>query len=162
MSTFEQENYRWRETYFVLFDATNRPQIGEVEQALRGLSSHFDLANLEADELGRFESVTLLAPDDFAALDISYLEGDEVLEHIAQLAEELIHTAESPEEKEKLSRLPMLTARFDVMHFQQVASEGDEDEADEMFDPSALIVVLEALSQLTGGVGVDPQSGSLL
>ena len=37
-----------------------------------------------------------------------------------------------------------------------------EDEADEMLDPSALLIVLDALVELTGGVGVDPQSGTLL
>ena len=161
MSTFERDDYRWRETYFVLFDVAHRPAMEDVEKALHELSSRFVLANPVADELGRFDSVTLLAPDDFAALDISYLEGDEVLEHVVQLAEELNLSAESPEERAKLERIPACTARFDVMHFQQVESGGDE-EAEEMFDPSALIVVLEALSGLTDGVGVDPQSGSLI
>ncbi len=31
-----------------------------------------------------------------------------------------------------------------------------------MLDPSTLLLVLDALAELTGGVGIDPQSGSLM
>ena len=31
-----------------------------------------------------------------------------------------------------------------------------------MLDPSALLIVLETLAKLTGGVAVDPQSGTVL
>ena len=47
-----------------------------------------------------------------------------------------------------------------LIHFAEVADGADD--SDEMLDPSALLLVLEALVQLTGGVGVDPQSGSLI
>jgi len=33
---------------------------------------------------------------------------------------------------------------------------------DETFDPSALLMVIEALAKLTGGVAVDPQSGTIM
>jgi hypothetical protein len=36
------------------------------------------------------------------------------------------------------------------------------EEADEVFDPSTLLLVLEALVDLTGGIAVDPQSGTIL
>ncbi len=32
MSTFERENFQWRETYFVLFDADKRPTLARVEK----------------------------------------------------------------------------------------------------------------------------------
>jgi hypothetical protein len=48
------------------------------------------------------------------------------------------------------------------MHFQQCTPDEDEDEMDGMFDPSALLIVLDALVQLTDGIGIDPQSGSML
>ncbi len=162
MSTFERGNYRWRETYFVLFEQSRRPSLDTVQQTLQRLSDRFLLSNAEADEAGKFESLTLLAPEDCAALDIAYLEGPEVAEQVEQLVEELRHAVESPDDEKKLARLPQCTARFDVMHFQDVEAAADEDEIDEMFDPSALIVVLEALCNLTGGIGVDPQAGSLL
>jgi hypothetical protein len=35
MSLFENELYRWRETYFVLFDSKNRPAAKQVIDALQ-------------------------------------------------------------------------------------------------------------------------------
>jgi len=53
--------------------------------------------------------------------------------------------------------------RFDVLHFEQVTEPGDEDEAgDEMLDPGAILLVLAALAKLTGGVAIDPQSGTVI
>ena len=55
-------------------------------------------------------------------------------------------------------------ARLDVMHFEMM-SDGDdldEDEMDEMFDPSCLLMVVESLVELTRGVAIDPASGAIL
>jgi hypothetical protein len=65
----------------------------------------------------------------------------------------------------KLKKLQKFDARFDVLHFQDVAagdSSGDDDEMEEMFDPSALLLVLDALVDLTAGIAVDPQSGTMV
>jgi len=109
----------------------------------------------------------VLSPDDYAALDISYETGEEVVEQGAALYEELKSSATDAEERAKLNRLPKLDARFDLLHFEQVTNGeagvgGAEDELDEMLDPSALLIVLDALVELTKGVGVDPQSGTVL
>ena len=80
MSTFEREDFRWRETYFILFDSAARPTLQRVEKALKNLNSNFEIVNQRADDQGRFDSLTCLSPDDYAALDISYLEGEEVIE----------------------------------------------------------------------------------
>ena len=49
------------------------------------------------------------------------------------------------------------------MHFEQLSADAaDSDEPDEMFDPSALLIVLDHLIELTDGVAVDPQAGTLL
>jgi hypothetical protein len=79
MSTFEREGFRWRETYFVLFDSCRRPTLNRAVALLRELSSRFELTGGLADEDGRFESITVLSPDDYAALDISYESGEEVV-----------------------------------------------------------------------------------
>jgi len=167
MSTFERDEFKWRETYFVMFDSSRRPSLKKVERVLQGLSDRFELTNAVADEDGRFESVTVLSPDDYAALDISYETGEEVVEQGAALYEELKSSATDAEERAKLNRLPKLDARFDLLHFEQVTNGeagvgGAEDELDEMLDPSALLIVLDALVELTKGVGVDPQSGTVL
>jgi hypothetical protein len=162
MSTFERDEFKWRETYFVMFDSAKRPTLKTVERVLRELSERFELSNGSADEDGRFESITIMSPDDYAALDISFESGEEVLEQGAALEQEMKSSATDEEERVRLARLPKCDARFDLLHFEQVTDDEPEDEADEMLDPSALLIVLDALVELTGGVGVDPQSGTLL
>jgi hypothetical protein len=162
MSMFENDQYRWRETYFVLFESSKRPTLERVHQTLSKLNSRFAMTNLSADECGRFESMTVLSPDDFAALDISYITGEEVLEQGADLAEEMETSDARPEDRARLARIRQFDARFDVLHFEQVVNFDEDEETDEMLDPSALLVVLEALAKETGGVVVDPQAGAFL
>jgi hypothetical protein len=162
MSMFENDQYRWRETYFVLFDASNRPTLEKLQQTLSKLNTRFTLTNLAADPSGRVESMTVLSPDDFAALDVSYLEGDEVREQVAVLVEEMETTDCRPEDRVRLARLRQCDGRFDVLHFEQIVNFQDEDESDEILDPSALLVVLEALARETDGLAVDPQTSTFL
>jgi hypothetical protein len=161
MSTFEREEFKWRETYFVLFDSARRPTLATVEATLRDLNDRFQLLNPRADEDGRFESITVLSPDDYAALDISYESGEEVREQGTALALEMKSSAADAEERAKVARLSECDARFDLLHFEQTVDDEPGDE-DEMLDPSALLIVLDALVELTRGVGVDPQSGTVL
>ncbi len=162
MSMFENDNYRWRETYFVQFDPKRRPRLEQVERRLAAMGDQFELTSARADEQGRFESLTILARDDFAALDISYIEGDEVLEQGEQFAADLTTSACEAEDKSKLALLRSYGGRFDVLHFEQVAEAGEREDSDEMLDPSALLLVLDILVELTDGVAVDPQCGTLM
>ena len=162
MSMFENDQYRWRETFFVLFDSSKRPTLERIQQVLSGLNNHFTLTNLNADDSGDFESLTLLSPDDFAAMDICYMSGEEVLEQVAELAEEMETSDCQADERAKLDRIRQYDGRFDVLHFEQIVKFDDESESDEMLDPSALLVVLEALAKATDGITVDPQAGSFL
>jgi hypothetical protein len=161
MSMFEDEHYRWRETYFVLFDAKKRPNQEKMKKVLSGLSDRYQMANFTADSHGLFESGTVLSPDDFAALDVCYVGGDEVQEQVAQLVAEMQLTLLEPDDQQKLQRIARSTGRFDVLHFEQL-TEGDSEEEDEMLDPSAMLVVLSALAKLTDGIAVDPQSGTMM
>lgn len=163
MSMFEDTSYRWRETYFVLFGAKNRPKLAAVREALAKLSDRYDLINPCADEQGYFESVTLLSPDDFSALDICYTTGEEVREHVASLLGELETVSREADKKADLQRAKSCDARFDVLHFEQLTEEpGADDELDEMLDPSALLLVLGTLANLTDGLAIDPQAGAIL
>ena len=165
MSMFEDSQYRWRETYFVLFDSANRPTLEAVEQALSKLNEHYLLRNSSAGEQGRFDSLTLLSPHDFAALDICYTVGDEVLDHAAELAKEMGPAACGVAETDPLKRVLQYDGRFDVLHFEQVSGLEEEDqgdESDDMLDPSALLLVLAALAKITDGVAIDPQAGAFL
>ena len=160
MSTFEDSRYRWRETYFVLFDAKRRPTLKSVTKMLSALNKRFELTNLGADSHGKIDSLTLISPDDFAALDICYLGGAEVLEQGAPLVDDLkkLGAQAPPVPWEQIKKYD---GRFDVLHFERVPEgPGEDSDEEEMLDPSALLVVLGALARLTGGVAIDPQAGT--
>jgi len=163
MSLFEDPHYRWRETYFIYFPADHRPSLDKTCQTLSMLGDHFELTNASADNRGRFESITIRARDEFAAIDVSYLEGDEVTEQVAQLAREVAHGCCVENESSKLAVLRRASARLDLLHFEEVTDEEEsEDEPEGMLDPSALLLVLDALAELCEGVAVDPQTGTLM
>ncbi len=162
MSTFERDNYRWRETYWVLFDSSQRPSAEALKQGLAGLNEHFEICNFQVDDDGEFESATLVAPEAYAALDISYLAGEEVLEQSAALHDEMRDMVVDEAEMQRLSRLPVCDARFDVLHFEEVVAGGDDEVEGGMLDPSALLLVLTLLGQLTDGLAIDPQAGTIM
>jgi hypothetical protein len=161
MSTFENQEYKWRETYFVLFDSARRPLLEQVKQRLARLNSRFVLSGGEADEAGRFGSITLRSPQDYAAMDISYEAGDEVAEQVSELQREMKGSVDAAD-RPKYEKLGRCNAKIDILHFEQVAGNEGDDEEGEMLDPSALLSVMDTLVELTHGVGIDPQSGCLM
>ncbi|HEX7446199.1 MAG TPA: hypothetical protein VF306_01565 [Pirellulales bacterium] len=157
MST--DDRYEWRETYFVLFPSEKRPSLGAVEKAVRKVGAHLQFSGQEADDQGRIEAINVQSPGDYSALEIDYHSGDEVTLQVEELTQQL---RSDRAERDRLARLKACDARFEIMHFEIMAEDMSSDENDEVFDPSALLVVLDALVELTDGVGVDPQSGTLL
>ncbi len=163
MSMFEDSRYRWRETYFVLFDARKRPKLTGVAKTLSALNKRFQLANLSADSQDRIDSLTLISPDDYAALDICYTGGAEVVEQAASLVEDLKKAGSDVPPPVPWEQIKRYDGRFDVLHFEQVPEDVEDDaEDDGMLDPSALLIVLGALARLVGGVAIDPQAGTFL
>lgn len=123
----------------------------------------YEISDQTADDDGNMLSMTVVAPDDFSALDISYIAGDEVVDESNSLLEELVAEGVTPEERETIDNAASFDARFDIMHFQRmVEGDGGEEDGMELFDPSALLKVLECLCNLTDGISLDPQSGTLL
>jgi hypothetical protein len=161
MSTFEDNNYRWRETYFVLFDLKKRPKLSSVAKTIQALNHRYELRNLSADDHERIESLTIISPEDYAALDICFTCGDEVREQVANLVGDLKKSVSDAAPPVSVEELLSYNGRFDVLHFERIA-ELSEEEDEEMLDPSALLLVLETLAKLTGGVAIDPQSGTIL
>lgn len=82
MNDGNDDQLEWRDTYFVLFQQANRPTLTQVEAAITESSRRLKLENLEADEDGMFESVLVHAPQDNAAVEISYEMGDAVIEQM--------------------------------------------------------------------------------
>lgn len=163
MSLFENDQYRWRETYFVLFDARNRPTADATVQTLQQFNERYQIRDIRQDDQGRLESLTIISPDDYAAMDLTFVTGEEVREHTVELVEEMSPLV-ATDEQTKLKKLPEFDARLDIFHFEQLVweSPGDDEEMDEFMDPGSLLIVLEQLARLTKGVGVDQESGTLI
>ncbi len=159
MSLFEDSSYRWRETYFVLFNDRNRPPVAAFEESLRSLGDRFEVKEVRTDDEGNFESATLLSPYDFAAMDITFMAGEDVSLQVEEMLAELKRMPMSAEEKQKLQRLTSCDARYEVYHFEQVSP---DEEDDECLDPGGLLLVLQKIAGLVDGVSIDPQSGTLM
>jgi hypothetical protein len=157
--SMESDEYHWRETYYVLFRLSRRPSGVQVQRALRKLRNKIELKNLQSDDDGKFESLLIESPDDYAALEVSFETGDAVVEQAHELAKQLKGEADS----RQLAQLVKADARLDVMHFEHVVADAaSDDELDEMLDPGCLLMVVEALVELTDGIAVDPVSGDIL
>lgn len=160
MSLFEDDRYHWRETFFVLFKQPTRPRADAVVKAVAEQDDRFEVTNVEADEAGRLESLTLRSPEDSSAMDITYVLGDEVTEQVEELLRSMAKNTISDEDRDKMNFLGECDARYDIFHFEEL-SFGDED-PDDVLDPGALLLVMERLVGLCQGVGVDPQSSSFM
>lgn len=179
----------WRETYFVLFHHHDRPTLTQVERAIGEADPRLKIENLVADDDGLSRSLLVQAPEDNAALEVSYESGDAVSEQSVELAKSLQKTLEG----DRLAQLFRADARLDIMHFERIEPgaatglgafaddlagdpwagddfggdpDGDDfaepDFASEGFDPASLITVVEALARLTEGLPIDPAAGDVL
>ena len=163
MSLFENSEYQWRETFFVMFDAAKRPHADSLAKQLKSLGSRIEVIDVRADDEGLFESLTVVSPEDFAAMDISCVTGEEVIEQAPTLVDEIRTGTETAEEKDMLKRIGKATGRLDVFHFErQTIGFGDDMDEDGLMDPGGLLIVLRHLEKLCHGVVVDPQAGALL
>lgn len=155
MSLFEQaDRFQWRDTWFVWLKSANRPTAEAVKQALDSGDDRHSFENMNADENGLFDSVTVIASHDGAAMDISFVDGSDVAEAAVNFATE--NSPDDEEEQEQLKVLVSCDARFEVYHFEEI-NENDSDS----IDPGALLIVLDTLAELCDGVTTDPQSDSL-
>src|SRR3569623_473116 len=114
MSLFANGRYQWRETYFVLFDHRQRPKAEDVKRLLCELGPRMEIAELQADEAGLLEAMTVLSHADAAGMDITYDEGDEVKEQIVQLRLEWKSKRPDKKEAPHLERALHADARFEI------------------------------------------------
>ena len=164
MSLFENDEYQWRETYFVLFDLAKRPKSAEFQAFLGEQNKGYEIRDIRENDEGEFESLTLISRDDYAAMDLTCTSGEAVQEQIVELADKMKELA-GPDEIEAIDKIPEMTGRLEIYHFEQmvfVGSSGEDDEMDDFMDPGSLLVVLERIAELVDGIVVDPQSNSLM
>ena len=162
MSLFAHPEYRWRETYCVLFKEEYRPTSMDIEAACLRLGDRYQLKEVHGNDDGLLDSLTMLSPADFAAMDFSFVSGEEVQEQLDELLVELKSTQLDEDEKAKFERLKTCNARFDIYHFEQLVDLFAGDDGEEYLDPAALLVVLNWFSGLCNGVGIDPQANTIM
>ncbi len=158
MSLFEDPRYVYRDTFFVLFQDENRPTADQVKRALGDLGNRYTISDcrLVAENL---ESITVVSPYDFSAMDITYVAGDEVLGQVKELMQQFKAITLMGDDAKKLQQLSKANARFDIFHFEKLNQDEDDDQ---QLDPGGLLLVVERLADLVKGVGLDPQSLSLM
>jgi len=163
MSLFEDDRYQYRETCFVLFSRERLPEAATLVRLLRMLGDRYQVDAPECDAEGRFEAISIRCPQDHSAMDVSYVEGEDVTEQIDELREDFRQVTLTEAERRKLASLDQYDARLDVFHFEELsASDSEDDESEGSMDPGAMLLVLQRLTEMTGGVGIDPQSSSIL
>ena len=162
MSLFENPEYRWRETFLVLFRDGQRPSTDAFRKTMERLGDRYEIDTVVENDRSQLESLTLLAPADNAAMDISFVEGEEVAEQLEELRRQISEDDVMPEEEEKMAMLDQCDVRFDILHFEHVQDFLEEEEDDEFMDPGGLLIVAETISALCQGVAVDPQSGTFV
>src|SRR5262245_12999334 len=133
MSLFADGRYQWRETYFVLFDRQHRPKGADVKKSLAELAPKVEVLDVQSDDHGLVDSMTILAHADAAGMDVTYVEGDEVREQLAELKKEWKGQTFTGDEKTKVEHALRATARLDVYHFEELGDGFlDEEEEDHL------------------------------
>jgi hypothetical protein len=181
----------WLETYFILFPSKRRPTLTQVERALTAASPRLRLENLAADDDGLFESVLVESPEDNAAVEVSFEMGDAIAEQNMQWAKDLqgklspkqlqlIVSADARLDVAHFERVPKggagsqpkpVTRDVDADDFGSEAAWDDDEFGDddvdmeaamEVFDPTCLLTVVDALRGLTKGLTFDPAAGEIV
>ena len=159
MSLFEDSRFIYRDTFFVFFQQQHRPTLKQMEAMLVGLGSKYEVSS-PRESAGKFESITVHSPQDYSAMDIVFIDGEEVRDQIQELKIEFKAMTLTGDDHKKITSLEKCDNRLDVFHFAELSNE--EDDEDEILDPGGLLLVLERLAKLCHGVSYDPQSQSLL
>lgn len=164
MSLFDNPEYRWRETYLLFYKKSQRPSVERVCQAISGIRGNYTVEQMVADEEGCFESATVFSEEAFSAIDMSYIEDDQIRDQISEIQSEMKEVLEDPEDLAKLESLGEYDARIDLLHFERLTGDftEDDEELNSCFDPAALLAVAEKWSHLTGGICLDPASATIL
>jgi len=158
VSLFEDDQYQYCDTFFVYFQAQNRPSLEDIEKALSGGGETRELTDAKSDSNGAFKSITVRSPHDSSAMDIAFVGGEEVAEQVEELVSEFRQISLEGDDFEKLKKIKDANARLDVFQFERISESQEPD----MIDPGGLFLVLEKLNGICDGIGLDPQSKTLI
>ena len=158
MSLFEDSHFVYRDTFFVYFQQSDRPTAEQVQAVLAELGDKYECGELRQSD-GKFESISVRSPQDYSAMDITFVAGDEVREQVKDMMNEFKIMTLTGDDRKKIAVFEQCDARLDVFHFEQVS---EAEEEDEILDPGGLLLVLERLARVCNGISLDPQSQTLL
>lgn len=168
---FENPEYEWRETLFVLFDGEKHPPLTEAEMAALVAGAEFsflEMAKVKAGPDGRPKSLVFLSPATGSAVEVHYRQGKTVLDQSRAFYQSVRGILDSDERRAWQKILPLASC-YELVYFERPVSEirlmeEFPEEPDEMdfYDPGTLLFLMEALTRRTRGVAVDPQSGMIL
>ena len=162
MSLFDDPNYRWRDTFLVLFDDEQRPTVELALSAIQQIG-RFEIRNSSESETQLVDSITITSSVDLIGLEILYVAGEEAVEETEPLILELAEDAMLLGNDDSLTQLSTANARFDILHFEKITDNSNEpSDDDELMDPGSLLAVTAALADLVSGVAVDPSSASFV
>ena len=116
---------------------------------------------MRRNESGLLEAVTMISQNDYAGLDISYIDGEDVSDQIEEFFSLIDIDDLMPGEDELVARLPLCNARFDILHFENIAGAMGEEDLDFM-DPGAMLIVAQQLATVVDGIAIDPNSGTFI
>jgi len=159
MSLFENDQYEYTDTFFVFFKRENLPPAESVKAAIAELGDRYEFGKIGFRE-DQFESMSILSPQDFSAVDIVLDPNADVRTQIEELVTEFRALTLTGDDRDKLGRFKECDARFDLFHFEKKVTGNNDPDA--FIDPGGLLIVLEKLRSLCDGVGLDPQSQMLL
>ena len=158
MSLFEDDQYQYCDTFFVYFQAENRPSLEAIEKALSEGGETRELTDARSGDDGSFKSITVRSPHDSSAMDIVFVGGEEVAEQVQELIAEFRQISLAGDDFDKLKQIKDANARLDVFQFERISESREPD----MIDPGGLFLVIEKLNLICNGVGLDPQSKALI
>ncbi|MCL2349342.1 MAG: hypothetical protein FWC50_13915 [Planctomycetaceae bacterium] len=124
MSTFEDNSYCWRETYLIMLDPKKRPETCVLLPFLQKLKNKHEIKNLVAEPSGFLQSLTIVSPNDSAAIDVVYREGYDIRTEFAAFADELERHTSSPGERKKIKIARDFSAKIELQHFEQIGDPG--------------------------------------
>ena len=153
MSLFENELYEYCDTFFVYLKDENRPSLDAVATALKDLGNRCVVVDAKEVD-GKFESATIKFAADCSAMDIVYVQGEEVTTQLQEIQETMRLMTLTPDTKSDLQRMKNCNSRYDIFHFE----ENNANNEDEFLDPGGLLMVIERISSVCEGIGYDPQS----
>ncbi|MEZ6108711.1 MAG: hypothetical protein R3B96_22175 [Pirellulaceae bacterium] len=130
-----------------LFSSAHRPSARKLAEVLRSLGDRYQVSAPETSIDGDFDALTVYCPDDRAAIDVSFVDGEEVQEQIDELLEDFHQVTLSSQDQSKPEQIRRCDARLDLFHFEE---RGDDEDEEDPGRPRALLVVLEPSRQVDG------------